>query len=171
MKQSLIAFLLGLIALLFTACGVAPRQAPGAPDALTVVTPTPMGAELTVVSAVITPSIHAGIFTAKTEGDGLLIVTATLKNTGNTALQPALIQWSAVDAAGKTAPRFKMADLVFKTAGQTVMPDQPIPAGAAVTGMLVFDVAAYQMPFHLEIRQDENTLISPDFTPVEIRKE
>ncbi len=168
MKHCLIAFSLILLALLFTACGVEPRQAPGAPAALAVVTPTPMGAQLIAASAIVTPSIHAGIFTSKSVGDDLLIVTATLTNTGNTALQPALMEWSVVDAGGKIFLRSKMAEITLKTAEQPVMPDEPIPAGAAVTGQMIFDVAGYQAPLKLVIRQDENTLTSLDFTPVEI---
>jgi hypothetical protein len=168
-KNLILTLFLLLLALLFTACGVEPRQAPGAPNALAVVTPTPMGAQLIAASAIVTPSIHAGIFTSKSVGEDLLIVTATLKNTGSTALQPALMEWSVVDAAGATFLRTKLAEITLKTAEQPVMPDEPIPAGATVTGQMIFDVAGYQAPLKLVIRQDENTLTSPEFTPEVIR--
>jgi hypothetical protein len=153
---------LTLILLLGVACSALQRPAPSGrlTSPLVAPTPTPARARLTVLQVTRAPSVTVEQFSTTPVGETFLVVTATLANTGNTALQPALLNLTLEDAAGHNFPRAQEAEFILRTAERPVLPDRPIPPGTTVQALLVFDVTTVELPVRLLAHLPEQTLYS-----------
>jgi len=154
-----------------TACTLADDLPPGGTGSgispLQVITPTPAHAQLQILGITTAPSITAGIFNVVPLGETFVLITATVQNTGSGPLQPALAEVQLLDAANQAFPRSKEAEFVLRQRrGVTTMPDQPLPPGARVEIVVVFDVTNYTSPVRLQLRFAEGTLTS---TPTEVQ--
>jgi len=104
--------------------------------------------------------VTAEIFSTTPLGEAFLVVTITLANTGNTALQPSLMDLRLEDATERGFPRAQEAEFILATQDQAVFPDRQIPPGTEVRAVLVFDVTAPEMPVRLAIHLPDQVLYS-----------
>lgn len=144
---------LGLsLALVILGCGVPARPGPGPlTSPLVVASPTPTAARLAIRSVAAVPLVATDSFTLTPLGGTFWVVSATLVNTGRAPLRPALGEWVLQDAAGQQFPRALAAEFILHAGGQPTWPDGAVPPGAAVTGLVVFDVAAWRNPVQLAL--------------------
>lgn len=166
----LVGGLLLLLGLLL-ACGV-PARGPGpGVSPLLIASPTPTAARLAIGGVTALPLVATDIFTLTPLGGTFLVVSTTLVNTGGAPLRLALGELALQDAAGQQFPRAAEAEFILHTAGQPTLPDGVVPPGAAVTGLVVFDVAAWHNPVQLVLRPDagaEPLVSSPVSVAVEV---
>ena len=167
-RKSLVAFesVVGSMALLLLMVACIPgRSAPSGylTSPLVVPTPTPMRAQIQVLQATRVPTVSGELFATTPVGEAFLVVTATLHNTGNTPIQPALLDLTLEDAAGHGFPRAQEAEFILRTVGQSVLPDRQIPPGTEVQALLIFDVTTLASPVRLAMRLPEQTLYSDPY--------
>jgi len=152
-----------LVLLLSAACtGTLGRPAPSGRLTSPLVAPTvtPARARLGIVQLSQVPRITSELCTTTPVGDAFLVVTATLFNTGNTALHPALLDLTLEDASGRTFPRAQEAEFMLRTAGEPMLLDQEIPPGTEVQALLIFDVTGVTSPVRLAMHLPEHTVYS-----------
>jgi hypothetical protein len=133
-------------------------------------TPTPLRAQVHILRATRVPRVTGELFSTQPVGEAFLVVTATLHNTGNTAIQPALLDLTLEDAAGHSFPRAQEAEFMLRTGGQSVLPERQIPPGTEVRARLIFDVTTLASPVRLAMRLPEQTLYSAPYALVEGRE-
>lgn len=161
-KGSLLILSLLLIpaALTLAACGAVARPAPSArlSTALVVPTATPARAALRISGVSRVPSITVDLFTTTPVGDEFLIITATLHNTSQTVIRPALLTLTLTDADGDNFLRAQEAEFILRTAGPLLLPERSIPPGTELDLLLVFDVTAVQLPVQLTVHLPAQSL-------------